>query len=119
MAGGKFDNTVTLANDFWVKWPQGPLFHKIGETVIRVEVWLMQKSTGAVQMTYQTQNLNLGSWRADQVWWPRDPAFPGDPTKLDGIGRFQRGPALGAAVAIARSGLNQSYFWWSEEVEIV
>ncbi|TIL60788.1 MAG: hypothetical protein E5Y32_11995 [Mesorhizobium sp.] len=119
MAGGKFDNTVTLAGNFWVEWPEGPLFHKIGETVIRVEVWLMQKSTGAIQMTYQTANLNLGGWRADEIWWPRDPLYPGYPPRWDGVGRFQRGPAMGTAVAIATSGLNQSYYWWSEEVEII
>lgn len=113
MAGGKFDHTVTLANNNWVQWPEGPLSRKIGESVIRVEVWLMQKSTGAIQMTYQTQNLDLGSWRADIIWWPRAN------NNWDGMGRFQRGPAMGTAVAIARSGLNQSYFWWSEEVEII
>ena len=119
MAGGKFDNTATLANNNWVHWPQGPLFQKIGETVIRVEVWVMQKSTGAIQMTYQYQNLNLGSWRADKIWWPRDPAYPNDETKWNGNGRFVRGPAMGTAVAIATSGQNQSYFWWSEEIEII
>lgn len=114
MAGGKFDNTVTLAGNNWVEWPEGPLVHKIGETVIRVEVWLMQKSTGAIQITYQTQNLNLGSWRADRRWWPAV-----DPNTWNGTGRFERGPAMGTAVAIAMSGPNQSYFWWSEEVEII
>jgi hypothetical protein len=116
MAGGKFDNTATLAANNWVQWPQGPLFHKIGETVIRVEVWLMQKTTGAIQMTYTTQNLNLGSWRADTIWWPRVSA---NSANWDGYGRFARGPAMGTAVAIARNGNNQSYFWWSEEVEII
>jgi hypothetical protein len=115
-AGGKFENTVTLANNFWVEWPKGPLFHTIGYTVDRVEVWLMQKSTGAIQMTYTTAKLNLGSWEADQIWWPRD-SLNTPPWK--GIGRFQRGAAMGTAVAISTSGLNQSYFWWSEEVEII
>lgn len=117
MAGGKFDNTVTLAGNFWVQWPQGPLSRKIGENVIRVEVWLMQKTTGAVQITYQTAgNLTGGSWTADKIWWPRDPNYP---NSWDGTGRFQPGPAMGTAVAIARIGANQSYFWWSEEVEII
>ncbi len=116
MAGGKFDNTLILASNGWVEWPEGPLSYKIGETVIRVEVWLAQKTTGAVQMTYQVQNLNLGAWRADKIWWPRDPNFP---TQWVGTGRFSRGPATGSAIAIASSGMNQSYFWWSEEVEII
>ncbi|MBY2905514.1 hypothetical protein [Rhizobium leguminosarum] len=119
MAGGKFDNTVTLAGNFWVQWPEGPLFPANGETIVRVEVWLMQKSTGAIQLTYQTTGFGVGSWRADQVWWPRDPAYPGDHTKFDGTGRFQLGPAMGTAVLITRNGSSQNYFWWSEEVQII
>lgn len=117
MAGGKFDDTVSLAASNWVEWPEGPLTPAPGETIIRVEVWLMQKTTGAIQMTYQNANFGVGSWRADKIWWPRNPASS-TPT-WDGIGRFQRGPATGTAVAIAKSGLNQTYFWWSEEVEII
>jgi len=79
----------------------------------------MQKSTGAIQMTYQYQNLDLGTWRADRIWWPRDPNYPNDPTKWNGTGRFQIGPAMGTAVAISTIGGNQHVYWWSEEVEII
>lgn len=118
MAGGKFNQTVKLnTTNYWVEWPEGPLFRKFDDRIDRVEVWLMQKSTGGIQMTYQTAGFGPNSWKADKIWWPRV-----NQTTWQGTGFFRAGPAMGTAVVIATSLFGfgkQSYFWWSEEVEIV
>jgi hypothetical protein len=121
MAGGKFNQTATLnKTNYWVEWPEGPLFPQFSDRIDRVEVWLMQKSTGAIQMTYQTSGFGPNSWKANRIWWPRKQVA--SQWVWDGNGRFKPGPAMGSAVLVATSlfGLGkQSYFWWSEEVEIV
>ena len=119
MAGGKFNQTLPLnKSNYWVEWPEGPLFRQIGETIDRVEVWVMQKSTGGIQMTFQTTGFGWNSWKADKIWWPRV-----NQTTWQGTGLFRAGPAMGTAVVIATSWWpvpgRQSYFWWSEEVELV
>jgi len=99
----------------FVEWPAGPLVLADGESMVRVEVWLMQESTGAVQMTYQSQfPPNPTSWLADQVWYPKPQGYP----PWTG-GLFRPGCALGTAVAIARKGTVQRYYWWTQEVQLL
>jgi hypothetical protein len=113
MAGGNFDQQLYInpATGF-VEWPTGPLVRFDGETIERVEVWVMQKLTGAIQMTYQTSfSAPYTSWKADKKWFPNSANWTG--------GLFQTGkPALGIAVVIAKRVGAQSYYWWSEEVEL-
>ncbi len=117
MAGGKFNQTVPLnPHNYWVEWPEGPLVRKFDDRIDRVEVWIMQKSTGGIQMTYQISGFGPNSWKADKIWWPGG----GGTWARNGL--FRPGPAMGSAVLIATSLFGagrQSYFWWSEEVEIV
>jgi len=128
MAAGNWDLALPIsAQSGFVEWPKGPLTPAPGEVVTRVEVWLMQQSTGAVQMTYQTTfptppppavPYNFWVWRADEIWYPRQ--------KVNGVwvwkgqGLFTPGPALGTAIAIGNdaNGL-QKYFWWTQEVQLV
>src|SRR5262249_32091349 len=110
-----FDDTLPINNGF-VEWPQGPLFGADGQKIVRVEVWIMQKSipgtifTGATQITYGT-NFPSGamSWIADQ--WE----FPSPWVN----GTFQPGCALGTAVLISTKGINKYYYWWSQDVLLV
>src|SRR5262245_59595383 len=112
-----WDSTLHLnqATGF-VEWPEGPLSPDGDETILRVEAWVMQATTGAVQMTYQTafNTHPVSRWKADQVWYPQA-GTPGTPWAN---GLFEPGPALGTAVAIATKGNVQSYYWWSQEVEL-
>jgi hypothetical protein len=89
-----------------VEWPSGPLFPPAGETIVRVEVWVMQRTTGATQISHQDALAGSPtSWLADQ-----DPYF---------WGVFQAGPALGTAVLISSPQANVfEHYWWSEEVEL-
>jgi hypothetical protein len=109
MAGGNFDPVLRIDGGTGiVKWPSGPLFPAAGETMVRVEVWVMQKATGAIQITYQDTFPNAPtSWKADKwsapYYW----------------GVFRAGPALGTAVAISTPQANVfEHYWWSEEVEL-
>ena len=108
---GNFDSPLRINGVTGrVQWPSGPLFPGVGETMLRVEVWVMQKMTGAMQITYQDNFPGPGipqAWLANQ--WPPPPY---------NWGVFQPGPALGTAVAIATKGNVQSYYWWSQEVEL-
>jgi hypothetical protein len=96
----------------YVEYPTGPLVRVDGEQLLRVEAWVMQKLTGAVQMTWQdTFAAPYNVWVADKKWYPQAASWAG--------GVFQKGePALGVAVLISlRMGVPK-YFWWSEEVEL-
>jgi len=99
----------------FVQYPTGPMFPVAGEVIQRVEVWVMQKATGAIQMSYRNfvahPPANPHIWIADDMWYP--PNWNG--------GLFQPGPALGSAVLISLSSHShtQSYYWWSEEVKLV
>ena len=116
MAAGNFNLQLPIAGSGFIEWPAGPLFPAVGEMMLRVEVWVMQTATGAIQMTFQINfPAHPMAWIADQVWYPRPPG----PNLPWAGGRFQRGPALGTAVAIARKGNVQSYYWWSQEVLLV
>ena len=110
MPAGNWNPTLPIATNGFVEWPAGPLVLADGESMVRVEAWLMQKTTGAIQMTYQDKFPGTpNSWIADDVYWPSGYApWSG--------GLFKPGPALGIAVAIAIISNVQSYYWWSEEV---
>jgi len=113
MPAGNFNPTLPInAATGFVEWPAGPLVPADGESMVRVEVWVMQKTTGAIQMTYQTNFPGYpNTWIADKRW------HPGQPQWMNGL--FTAGPALGIAVAIATMNNVQRYYWWSEEVELV
>lgn len=118
MPAGNFNPTLIIsAGSGFVEWPAGPLVPADGESMVRVEVWVMQKTTGAVQMTYQDTFLPYPStWTADKVWYPRPSGYPTVPWTL---GLFKPGAALGIAVAIGTTSNVQSYYWWSEEVDLI
>jgi hypothetical protein len=119
MPAGNWDlrQKINSATGF-VEWPTGPLVPAPGEIIVRVEAWVMQQKTGAVQMTYQTAFPTPGNppnpwiWIANKPWYPSQNNWTG--------GRFKPGPALGTAIAIATdvSGTAQTYYWWSQEVEL-
>src|SRR5262245_55035876 len=118
MPAGNFNPTLPIAGNGFVEWPAGPLLPADGESMVRVEVWVMQKTTGAVQMTYEDTvdfPANPRNWTARRVWYPKN--MPGYPPWSGGL--FKPGAALGIAVAIATKNNVQSYYWWSEEVELV
>jgi hypothetical protein len=99
----------------FVEFPTGPMFPVVGEMLLRVDVWVMQKATGAIQMSYRDF---VTDPPADPRFWVADDKYY--PATWNG-GRFERGPALGTAVLISLSPLSntQSFYWWSEEVELV
>jgi len=111
MAGGNFDQQLNIAGNGFVEWPTGPLVRADGETILRVEVWILQKYTQSVQMSYQdTFGANPSAWLADKAWYPKP--WVG--------GSFVPGPALGIAVLVAMfPTAARNYYWWSEEVELI
>jgi hypothetical protein len=115
---GNWNPTLPIdAGTGFVQWPAGPLFPSDGETMLRVEAWVMQNTTGAVQMTFQTNFLpHPRTWIADTVWYPKNAPGSNPPWTR---GLFQPGPALGTAIAIATQGNVQSYYWWTQEVELI
>jgi hypothetical protein len=105
---------INAATGF-VEWPFGPLKTGPREKMVRVEVWLMQESTGAIQMTYQYEFPNPHSpspkfWYADIPWYPKKSKWK--------KGRFKEGAALGTAVAIAEKEKRQIIYWWTQEVNL-
>jgi hypothetical protein len=113
MPAGNFNPTLQInTTTGFVEWPAGPLIPADGESMVRVEVWVMQKTTRAIQMTYQTSFPGFpNTWTANQKWYPNQQYWNN--------GLFKPGAALGTAVAIATRNNVQSYYWWSEEVELV
>jgi hypothetical protein len=113
MAAGNFNQQLYInkATGF-VEWPSGPLVRFDGETILRVEVWVIQKYTGAIQMTFQNVfNAPYTAWTANLPWYPSAANWNG--------GLFHAGrPALGIAVLTAQRLGAQTNFWWSEEVEL-
>jgi len=116
MPAGKWDFQQTLSGGF-VVYPAGPINLAPGEMLVRVEAWVMQQRHNAVQMTYQDYPPNSypTRWIADDVWFPRvSPTNETFPPR----GPFRRGPALGTAVAIGLLNGQQTYYWWTQEVEL-
>lgn len=119
MPAGNFNQQLHVnPTSGFVEWPTGPLVRAPSETITRVEVWVIQKLTGAIQMTWQNNfSPPYTTWTADRIWHPKPPT--GSTTWSGGI--FQSGrPALGIAVVTATlpSGAQRA-FWWSEEVELI
>jgi len=125
MAAGNWNSQLYINNTTgFVEWPNGPLRFP-GEKMLRVEAWLVQSATGAMQMTFQPAGDfptpgDSHSWLANRIWYPRKPLTPGPGYTWDGTGRFTPGPALGTAVAISTnpSGSEQYVYWWTQEVEL-
>ncbi len=120
MPAGNWNSQLYIADNGFVEFPHGPLTY-YGEIMVRVEAWLIQTATGAMQMTFQTVFPTPGdprSWLANKIWWPGKKV--NNVIVWDGTGRFTPGPALGTAVAIStnQSGSVQNVFWWTQEVEL-
>jgi hypothetical protein len=93
LAAGNWKSVLPIKYGF-VEWPTGPLKLEYGERMVWVEAWVVQKWTGAVQMTYQAEFPdNPKSWTANQVRYP-------EPWSK---GNFKPGPALGTAIAISKT----------------
>jgi hypothetical protein len=108
-----FDSPLTIGASGFVEWPTGPLGHVDGHTLLRVEAWVMQQSTGGIQMTYQTSfAAGVTTWKADRIWYPKQADWYNGP--------FQPGAALGTAVLIWKTPTGKQHvYWWTEEVELV
>jgi len=106
-----FNPTLPI-NNGEVQWPAGPYFPVVGEVLLRIDVWIMQKATltapGAIQATYRDAfpNTSPMNWTTTDL--------------VHREGDFQAGAALGTAVAIARTQANVfTHYWWTEEVTLV
>jgi hypothetical protein len=120
MPGGNFDSPLKISKienggSGFVEWPTGPLVRDDGETILRVEVWVMQQSTGGIQITYSTSFPNgSSSWKADKIWYPK--SVGSESWQYNGI--FKPGAALGTAVLISTKSNVQSVYWWTQEVDL-
>jgi hypothetical protein len=107
MPGGRWDfyqniNAVTKQ----VEWPMGELDPQ-GETLLQLEAWVMQSSTGATQKTVQTEFLVPKRWTADGI----------PPGTVQGA--FQNGPATGIALLSSRKANGANNFtWWVSVLEL-
>lgn len=112
MPAGKWDQTFNISEYGFVEWPGGTLELKEHEEMLWIEAWVMQQSSGAVQMTYQAEfDEDSGTWTA------ANPRYPEPWTN----GKFKEGAALGTAIAISKKTDTgeQLYYWWTQEVELV
>jgi hypothetical protein len=107
MSGGKWDfnqhrNPVTNR----VEWPTGDLTLTGKEIPKRVEAWVLQRSTGASQRTFQTAFGVPGRWTADTPGWVQ--------------GTFQAGAALGIALVTSLDpDTNADAFsWWVDQIDL-
>ena len=116
MPAGKWDLRQHI-HDGYVVYPTGPISLAPGETLVRVEAWVMQQRTGAVQMTFHSYaNTIPTNWIADKVWYPKAPNT--SPPTFPARGPFRSGPALGTAVAIGELNGQPTYYWWTQEVDL-
>ncbi len=119
MAAGNFNQQLNInATTGFVEWPTGPLTLVPGETILRIEVWVIQKLTGAIQMTNAREEDFINNppiWTADRIWYPRQSDLTWQVPGLFQAGR----PALGIAVLTSSLNGTQDNFWWSEEVELI
>lgn len=124
MPAGKWDLRQPLS-DGYVVYPAGPINLAPGETLVRIEAWVMQQRTQAAQMTYHSYppNTTATRWKADKVWYPKAPTptptpTPPPPPTFPARGPFRSGPALGTAIAIGMLNGQLTYYWWTQEVEL-
>jgi hypothetical protein len=110
LAAGNWYAQLPIEYGF-VEWPSGPLEldSDIHEKMVWVEAWVMQKATGAVQMTYQAEFEDPKKWTAN---------LPRYPEPWTG-GLFKPGWALGTAIAISNTDYGQQYYYWIQEVALV
>ena len=113
-AAGNWKLTLPIYDGF-VRWPTGPLELDDGETMVWVEAWVTQKTTGAVQMTYQAVFADDPKFAGDPKTWTADQVRYPEPWTG---GKFTPGPALGTAIAISKTKEGQRYYWWIQEVEL-
>jgi hypothetical protein len=106
-SGGNWDQDQNL-NNGWVEWPTGPLTIEEEETPTWLEAWVVQRTTGASQSTYQAAPFAPGhtKWTADTKGWKQ--------------GTFQPGPALGIALlSLHNSDSNtDDFYWWIDEINL-
>ena len=108
-SGGNWDLTQNLHSSGEVRWPKGPLTgFTTNDTVTWVEAWVLQRSTGASQVSYHGRMSSPGptQWKADTLRW-RD-------------GTFQNGQALGIALVSWEDAANNYHnYWWVDDITLV
>ncbi len=113
MPAGNWDSTLVINSQTgFVEWPAGPLTVDSDgdEMMVWIQAWLTQEATGAVQITYQeTFPPDPSNWVAAEVQFPE--------SWIGGL--FQPGAALGTAVAVSVKDGVQSFYYWTQEVELV
>lgn len=80
-----------------------------GEKFFRIWVWVTQEHSAAAA-------------RGSMDWGnnPVSPTWECATTLMDNSPRFERGPALGMAIALVKKGNGKEYFgWWDDEVVII
>ena len=110
--GGNWDYIQDLVDQgngaFAVNWPKGPLVGIRGhENPDYVEAWVVQRTSGASQRSFQRVFASRDAWMADQQsgGWRR--------------GSFTAGPALGIALLSVRDDRDPtkfSHYWWTDEI---
>jgi hypothetical protein len=108
MPGGNWKPTQKLHSSGEVRWPKGPLTgFTTDDTVTWVEAWVLQKVTGASQVSFHgPMGGGPTQWTADEMRWQD--------------GTFQHGPALGIAlVSWEDANDNYHFYWWIDEIELV
>ena len=106
-SGGNWKFKQKLRNK-QVEWPTGPLTGFAGtDTVTWVEAWVLQRSTGASQVSsHGPLAPGATQWKADNFRW-KD-------------GTFRNGPALGIALVSWEDAANNYHnYWWVDDITLV
>jgi hypothetical protein len=105
MPAGNWDyhHNVNAATDR-VEWPKGPMKLAKNEKAKWLEAWVIQRSTGASQRTYQSTFPSRKKWTA--------------PKGVYILGKFKAGPALGIAMLSTHNSVTKKddFYWWVDEI---
>lgn len=103
-----FDSQMTIHADDGCLTPSGPLELAPGETALRLDIWIYQRSVGAACMAFL---LNPTGAK-----WTMHPAPPNDHVG----NRFQPGPAIGKGLIVKRNDQGQMIVdQWDEPINLV
>src|SRR4026207_1948905 len=106
-SGGNWKFKQKLRNK-QVEWPTGPLTgFGSNETPTWVEAWVVQRTTGASQRTFQkTWSGGYSKWTADKrgLWQ----------------GKLRKGPAVGIALLSSHDSIanDDYYYWWVDQIKL-
>jgi hypothetical protein len=101
---GNWDHVQNIVTGL-VPAPQGPLVLVAGQTPRWVDAWIVQSSTGSSQTFYGSAS--SGAFNTPGKWIAN--------VRLYSRGTFQPGLAVGIALVHVKHGINNEYFWWSED----